>query len=167
MQTVKVVVAGDANVGKTALIRRFAKGRFSPVRRLTLGMDVTLQTVTLHGGPMRLALWDISPQAADRRACYDDAQAILLVYDVTEPGSVRSLTTWCERCRRLAPGVPLVVVGNKDDLPGGLPDAIEGKLTSFLAVEGHIRVSALSGEHVKAAFAMAVELASRNTPVSA
>src|SRR5207247_11223 len=71
---------------------------------------------------LRLALWDIEGQAGDRPFFYYGAQAALLVYDVTEPRTLEALIGWVERIRRHAPpDTPLVVAGNKADLPPAVP----------------------------------------------
>ena len=61
-----VIVGGEGNVGKTSLIRQYAKGKFSEARNLTLGIDITTQECAINQEPLRLALWDIEGQAGDR-----------------------------------------------------------------------------------------------------
>ena len=46
VRTIKVVVGGEGNVGKTSLIRRCAKAKFSEARNITLGSGHLLSTTT-------------------------------------------------------------------------------------------------------------------------
>lgn len=103
MRTLKVIVGGEGNVGKTSLIRKYAKGKFSEARNITLGIDITTQEFSVDGETIRLAIWDIEGQAGNRPNFYIGAQAGMLVYDVTEPASLQALTEWHARCVRYAP----------------------------------------------------------------
>ena len=84
-RTLKIVVGGEGNVGKTSLIRRYAKAKFSEARNITLGIDITTQEYQIGNQPLKLALWDIEGQAGNRPNFYYGAQVGLLVFDVTEP----------------------------------------------------------------------------------
>ena len=45
----KIILVGDAGVGKTALVRRFTKGFFPFQEAPTIGVDVSVKTVTVNG----------------------------------------------------------------------------------------------------------------------
>ena len=83
IRTLKVIVGGEGNVGKTSLVRQYAKGKFSEARNLTLGIDITTHQFSVGGEPLKLAIWDIEGQAGNRPNFYLGAQAAVLVYDVT------------------------------------------------------------------------------------
>ncbi len=53
--TLKVVVAGDGNVGKTSLIRRWSEGRFESSRVMTIGVDFQTKVVELPDGEEEIA----------------------------------------------------------------------------------------------------------------
>lgn len=151
MRTLKVIVGGEGNVGKTSLIRQYAKGKFSEARNITLGIDITTQEFDLDADRLRLAIWDIEGQAGNRPNFYIGAQAGLLVYDVTEPSSLHALLEWSQRCARYAPDAPLIVVGNKLDLGLSFPPAWGRVLAKHLGAR-HGFVSAKTGENVAQAF---------------
>jgi small GTP-binding protein len=152
MRTLKVIVGGEGNVGKTSLIRQYAKGKFSEARNLTLGIDITTQEFSLNQEAVRLALWDIEGQAGDRPNFYLGAQAAMLVYDVTEAPSLQALVQWVERCRKYCPDAPLFLVGNKIDLNASVPLAWAETLATYVGASQHGRVSAKTGERVGWAF---------------
>ena len=58
----KVVIAGDGNVGKTSLIRRYCEGKFEQSRVATIGVDFQTKLVELTGGPVKLSIWDMAGQ---------------------------------------------------------------------------------------------------------
>jgi small GTP-binding protein len=153
MKTLKVIVGGEGNVGKTSLIRQYAKGKFSEARNITLGIDITTQEFQVHDEAVRLAIWDIEGQAGKRANFYIGAQAALLVYDGTEPSSLESLVEWYDRCRRYGADAPVTVVCNKIDLGLAFPP-IWGRVFAKQIGARHGFVSAKSGENVFEAFSL-------------
>jgi small GTP-binding protein len=151
MRTLKVIIGGEGNVGKTSLIRQYAKGKFSEARNITLGIDITTQEFDIGGQPTRLAIWDIEGQAGNRPNFYLGAQAIVLVYDVTEPSSLQALNEWIERCRKYAPTAPLIIAGNKADLGLRFPPVWGRAMAHFIGAK-HGFLSAKTGQNVTRAF---------------
>jgi small GTP-binding protein len=151
VRTLKVIVGGEGNVGKTSLIRQYAKAKFSEARNITLGIDITTQEFDLDGDQVKLAIWDIEGQAGNRPNFYLGAQAVMLVYDVTSEGSLQSLTEWHARCRRYCPDAPIIIVGNKVDLRLQFPPAW-GRAFAKFAKAKHGFVSAKTGENVGRGF---------------
>lgn len=116
----KVVVAGEAEVGKTTLIRRYCTGKFRESRIMTIGVDFQVQVLVIDGRPIKLSIWDIAGQErfdSFRDVFYRGARAIALVYDVNDPASFSGLTRWQAEARRECPQARFMVVGNKIDLP--------------------------------------------------
>ncbi len=124
MPVYKVVVTGDGGVGKTSLIRRYATGKFRESRVMTIGVDFQIQVVEIDGRPIKLSIWDIAGQerfGSFRSSFYRGAQAVALVYDVTDPISWENLPRWQAEIARVVPGVRFLVVGNKVDLERQVP----------------------------------------------
>jgi small GTP-binding protein len=151
MRTLKVIVGGEGNVGKTSLIRQYAKGKFSDARNITLVIDITTQEFEIDVEPIRLAVWDIEGQAGNRPNFYLGAQAIALVYDVTEPASLQALGEWHARCRKYAPTAPVIVAGNKMDLELAFPPTWGRAFAHFIGGK-HGFLSAKTGQNVTRAF---------------
>jgi len=151
MRTLKVIVGGEGNVGKTSLIRQYAKAKFSEARNITLGIDVTTQEFDLEGHAVKLAVWDIEGQAGNRPNFFLGAQAAMLVYDVTVESSLQALTEWHARCKRYCPDAPIVVIGNKIDLGLGYPSELP-RTFAHLTNAQHGFLSAKTGENVHRGF---------------
>lgn len=158
-RTLKIVVGGEGNVGKTSLIRRYAKAKFSEARNITLGIDITTQEFQIDEQPLKLALWDIEGQAGNRPNFYGGAQAALLVFDMTEPRSLEALTVWVERLKTYAPGTPFLVAGNKIDLPQSVPDEWGTTFAQYVGAAGFVRLSARTDANVTPTFVRLAELA--------
>jgi small GTP-binding protein len=151
MRTLKVIIGGEGNVGKTSLIRQYAKGKFSEARNITLGIDITTQEFEIDGQATRLAIWDIEGQAGNRPNFYLGAQAIVLVYDVTEPASLQALNDWYARCQKYAPTAPIIVAGNKVDLGLRFPPTWGRVMAHYIGAK-HGFLSAKTGQNVTRAF---------------
>ena len=50
----KVVLIGNAGVGKTCLVRRFTQGLFPPGQGATIGVDFMIKTVEINGEKIKL-----------------------------------------------------------------------------------------------------------------
>lgn len=52
----KVVLVGNAGVGKTCLVRRFTQGLFPPGQGATIGVDFMIKTVEVEGEKIKVIL---------------------------------------------------------------------------------------------------------------
>ncbi|XP_062852486.1 ras-related protein Rab-33B [Trichomycterus rosablanca] len=121
-RTCKIIVLGDSGVGKSSLTQRYWSGHFPAHTHSTIGLDFRETPLHLHGATVKVQLWDTAGQERFRRSMvqhyYRDVHAVILVFDVTNEASFRSLPVWMEECKRhsLGPDVPRALVGNKVDL---------------------------------------------------
>lgn len=116
----KVVLGGDANVGKTSLIQRYCTGLFDPTRAMTIGVDFHLYDLEIEQEPLRLVVWDLGGQERfgfARQAFYRGTQAVGLVFDASNRTSFYNLMRWWRETREYLPGVPVLMLANKIDLP--------------------------------------------------
>jgi small GTP-binding protein len=150
----KVVIAGDGNVGKTSLIRRYCEGKFEQSRVATIGVDFQTKRVDLAGGPVKLSIWDMAGQErfqVMREGFYRGSLAAALVYDLTEPKSLENLVKWRREILKVVPDLAMIVVGNKRDLA---PDhsMTHGRMLAERINTIHLATSALTGDGVDAMF---------------
>jgi len=116
----KVLVVGDAAVGKTSLLVRYVKGIFNPSYILTIGVAFFVQDVVVGDRVLRLQIWDTGGQerfGPIRRMYYRGAKGVLLVYDKSNPETFEHLDYWLKEVERGCSDVPIILVGNKADLP--------------------------------------------------
>lgn len=115
----KVVLIGNAGVGKTCLVRRFTQGVFPPGQGATIGVDFMIKTVEVDGLKIKLQIWDTAGQERFRsitQSYYRSAHALILVYDVAAQPSFDCLPHWLREVEEYAsPKVLRVLVGNKTD----------------------------------------------------
>lgn len=160
----KIVMAGDGNVGKTSLVRRFCEGKFSESRVTTIGVDFQTKVVQLPEITVKLSIWDMAGQErfkVVRSGFYRGSLAAALAFDLTDPVSVDNLPHWHEEIETAVPNQRYVVVGNKADLA---PTVEVARARAFAEHIGalYLETSALSGEGVsKFFYALAMIAAQR------
>jgi len=116
----KVVLGGDANVGKTSLIQRYCTGVFDPARAMTIGVDFHLYNIQIEGMPVRLVVWDLGGQERfgfARRAFYRGTRAVALIFDASNRASFYNLMRWWREARDYLQDASVLLLANKTDLP--------------------------------------------------
>lgn len=121
--SLKILIIGDAGVGKTSLLKRYVTGKFSTQYRVTLGADFLNKKIELLGKEYSLNLWDTAGQEKHSslgNAFYRGADCCVMVFDITSKSSMESLESWKEVF--LDAGMvknpeefPFVILGNKCD----------------------------------------------------
>ena len=124
----KIVLVGEAAVGKTHLLSRYIKGTLPKNPTSTIGVEFATRTVPLEtGGTVKAQIWDTAGQERYRAitsAHYRRAVGALLVYDVTNEKSFQAVKRWMEELKDHAePDIVIMLVGNKVDLCDRNPEA--------------------------------------------
>ena len=125
METVdlKVIIIGDAGVGKTSLMYRLVRDKFDPAFLTTIGVDFLRKKISVDEQTYQLVLWDTA--GAERFMClnqhfYRSPSCIVLVFSVDNRDSFFNLDKWYKQCTQHTvvdiENVPIVLLGNKTDL---------------------------------------------------
>ncbi len=152
---VKVILAGDGAVGKTSLLHRYVFDKFVEEHNMTIGMDTHTKLTHVPGlGPVKIHTWDLGGQphwSSVRESFYLGSHAMALVFDINRPDSVAHLPTWVSECRGKVPGIPVLVVANKIDLPCRVPLSRIQKWARDNQF-GYMQTSPKTGHHVDTMF---------------
>jgi small GTP-binding protein len=157
----KVLIVGDGNVGKTSLVRRYCQGMFSESRIATIGVDFQTQMVSLPQGAVKLSIWDLAGQerfSVMRPGFYKGARSTAMIYDVTDSSSFEDLPRWQKEVLDVVPNQPLVLIGNKTDLPRTLPAEAARAYAESIGAR-YLETSAATGEGVPQMFETLARLA--------
>jgi len=121
----KVVVLGDAGVGKTSLVKQYVEHKFDEEYKPTIGADFLTKDMNLPGrGNITLQIWDTAGQERFKSMAvsfYRGADACVLCYDITDPKSFHNLEMWMQEFSDNAgteidqAKFPFIVLGNKAD----------------------------------------------------
>jgi small GTP-binding protein len=123
-EKVKVVLLGEAGVGKTCIISQFISGVFDPDTISSLSAQFITKNMELKNikKVIKFDIWDTAGQERFRalaKIFYKDAKVICLVYDITSKKTFEELKEfWYEQQTKLnVDGEPIfAVVANKNDL---------------------------------------------------
>jgi len=121
----KVIVFGEAGVGKSALSIRYVCQEFSSTYEPTIE-DKYQTDIEVDSCPIKVEVIDTAGNDVFRRMrdqYIKNGDGFLLVYSVTDRWSSHSLTAFREQIlavkrqkQRIIPEIPMVLVGNKCDL---------------------------------------------------
>ncbi|KAI4542394.1 hypothetical protein MG293_007773 [Ovis ammon polii] len=108
----KIVLAGDAAVGKSSFLMRLCKNEFRGNTSATLGVDFQMKMLIVDGERTVLQLFRSIAKSYFRRA-----DGVLLLYDVTCEKSFLNVREWVDMIEDAAhESIPIMLVGNKADL---------------------------------------------------
>ncbi|XP_072708660.1 ras-related protein Rab-10-like isoform X3 [Ciconia boyciana] len=122
---VKIVMAGESCVGKTSIVRRYTEPGSPPAGAptssylATIGIDFKVKPVTFNDTRVKLQIWDTAGQERFHTlstSYFRGAQGFVLVYDITNLDSFRSITSWMKDIHEKAGDeVDVILLGNKCD----------------------------------------------------
>jgi len=117
---VKLVLLGEAAVGKSSVVLRFVSNEFQANKEPTIGAAFLTQKCRLEDRVLRYEIWDTAGQERFHSLApmyYRNAQAAVVVYDVTKAQSLEKAKTWVKELQRQAnPNIVIALAGNKIDL---------------------------------------------------
>lgn len=118
--SVKLVLLGEAAVGKSSLVLRFVSNDFQENKEPTIGAAFLTQKCTIGERTIKYEIWDTAGQerfASLAPMYYRNAQAALVVYDITKPASFIKARHWVKELHEQASkDITIALVGNKYDL---------------------------------------------------
>ncbi len=162
--TFKILLLGDASVGKTSFTKRYCYNIFNPSERLTIGVDFHVKTIELNDKRIKLQLWDVGGEERFRfllpTYCLG-ANAAFLLYDITRPSTLDNISEWITIVKQKGGPIPIMLVGSKLDLEKsqrqvqrdyGIQIAEKNDMASF------VEISAKENANVDDAFKVLTEL---------
>ena len=157
--TLKYLVVGASEVGKTSLIKRYVEGEFTEGFKITIGVDFLTKIVQLpnaQGKTSRVTfqVWDIAGQAEFTNFSHlymKNTHCVFLVFDLSRPETYNRLQNWKKQVVKTNPNVFCVVVGNKSDLVSSSPIP-EDQVLSELEPIDFFLTSAKTGSKVEETF---------------
>lgn len=167
-EEVKIILIGDASVGKSCIVQQYVTGTFQESTKATVGAAFISKDVELEGHSYTLNIWDTAGQEAYRYLVpmyYRGASIGIIVFDITKRESYDSVSVWLSDAKKeVGENLLLVLCGNKCDLD------IDRQVTFDEAMEYatendllYTETSALSGSGIGKLFEMSLlEFQKRN-----
>lgn len=119
--TLKLIVVGNGQVGKTSMITKYAKGIFTNEYKKTLAVDFLEKKAYLSGTGEEITyhLWDTAGQEEyDQltRTYYKGAGACIIAFSTVDRASFDAVEKWYEKVTAECGNIVMVLVQNKVDL---------------------------------------------------
>lgn len=151
---------GNAEAGKSCIIKRYCEKRFVNKYLATIGIDYGVTKVTLKERDIKVNIFDMAGHHLFyevRNEFYKDTQGAILVYDVSNRASFEALDYWMEEMsnevsnKAEVDSIVVCVCANKIDLRRAV-DESEGRLWADARGFHFFEVSALTGDGVNEMF---------------
>ncbi|KAH0789071.1 small GTP-binding protein [Histomonas meleagridis] len=117
--TVRVVLIGDTQVGKTSLVYKFVRSNFEEQQRSTIGAVFHTYEQSYNGNDVVMQIWDTAGQEKYRSLgpiYYRDAAAGICVFDMTNKDSFLGIEKWINEFKKHTVEPIIYLVGNKVDI---------------------------------------------------
>ncbi len=162
----KIIVVGDAAVGKTSLIKRYMTNTFEKDYKATLGMQFSRYEEFVEEEKVELLLWDLAGQESFstlRDRFYGGSSGAIVVFSLSpeELETYDHTTRWLSDVRKACGRIPILLFGNKADTVDQNALATPNYATSDVHVKKfaddqkiieYYKTSALTGQSVNEAF---------------
>jgi len=116
----KLLMIGNSNVGKSAILNRFVDDIFDDSYVSTVGVDFKIKTIRICNKVTKVQIWDTAGQERFKNITtiyYRGANGCIIVYDITNKLSFDNIVYWLSELELHAPNkIPILLVGNKSDL---------------------------------------------------
>ena len=117
----KIVIIGDAGVGKTSMIQQFVNRKFDKRYEETIGVEFQVKTFKINDTITKIEIWDTAGSerfASITKNYYRGAQGVLIVYDVTNKSSFDKVESWYNEIKNCTnqDEIDILLIGNKCDL---------------------------------------------------
>lgn len=116
----KLILVGDTNVGKTALLNRKHNNAYNPTFTSTLGVDFHYINVRRGNRDIKIYLWDTAGQekfANLINVYFRNLDGAMVIYDITNRNSYDNVEKWIEKINFYNKSeLPIIIVGTKTDI---------------------------------------------------
>ena len=114
----KILLVGDASVGKTSILLRYIDEHFPNKHIATVGVEYRVKTFVYRGFKIKLQIWDTAGQERFHSITnnyFHNSDGILFVYDITNKRSFEGIKVWIIESEEFGDFKKLLL-GNKCDL---------------------------------------------------
>lgn len=154
----KLVMLGSTTVGKSSLVTRLTRDTFNNGTSSTIGAAFLSKTIQVEDTQVKLQIWDTGGSERYRAMApmyFQNAQAAIIVFDITAKASFDDVETWLRELRDKGPkDIIIGLAGNKSDLDRQrvVSSTEAQEFADRMQITHFCETSALSGANVETLF---------------
>lgn len=128
---IKLIILGNASVGKSNFIFRFTSNQFTEEKKEAIGFEYQSKTIAFGNSKsiIKLQIWDTPGQdkyMSVNKNLILRVQGIILMYDISKRESFDNLKYWLKSIKEISEVIPIILVANKNDVEDRLVSTEEG-----------------------------------------
>lgn len=138
LKSYKVILLGDAGVGKTSIVYQIKTSKFLPDMASTISIDLVNYQVKVNEKIIQIQFWDTCGNdefAANTPQLFKDVSLLIIVYAINDRKTFNNIEKWYNIMRKQNLVSVIYLIGNKSDLKeegktdekGGNVDKEEGE----------------------------------------
>ena len=159
----KIILIGDANVGKTNILSRYISDTFLETSKSTVGVELATKVEQYNNKKIKIQIWDTAGQERYKsitKTYYKGSKGALIVFDITKKDSFKNVDKWINDLKEFGDDdVAILLVGNKCDLEDKREVPVEDvKKKAELFDIGYCETSALKAKNIDYAFQTLIKL---------
>lgn len=166
---IKVVLIGDAAVGKSSILLKYVDNTFEDTYVCTIGVDFKIKSLEIDNKRIKLQVWDTAGQERFKpiTKCYfRGSHGCIVLFDITNRSSFNNVKTWVSDYREnntVDSSDNVVVIGNKADKENDRVVTVEeGNLLAESISGIYVESSARTGQGVAEAFETIAKVVLKN-----
>lgn len=161
MKTYKIMLLGEAAVGKSSIMYRYTQNSFTNNTLGTAGIDFKKKEIEIDNNKIKIVLYDTAGHERFRNVANNyckGAHGVVLVYDLSDEKSISNISSWLvDIYKNVDKGVPVILVGNKCDIEERKITEEEGLELSKKYGLLWIETSAKTGKSVEETFKILID----------
>ncbi len=153
----KVLLLGDAGVGKMTLVSKYMSGFYLEDLKQTIGVNIYTRDQEVDGQKVTLKIWIMARKERFRfllsRYCIG-ANGTFILYDITNRNTLEHIPEWTQILRKEVGDIPIMLMGMKLDLEESRSVSREKALeiAKSEGIDEYIECSTKTGENIEKAF---------------
>ena len=160
MLTVRILILGDTNVGKTSFSKCFETGKKLNTDQsivTTIQPDIFKSIEKVDGMYIMVQVWDTPGQIQTNNlfsSYFKNVHSCILLFDITDEKSFENVKYWHHMFREINAEAPIILGGNKCDLPKERQKVtitmIKRYMEKYDGINGFLHVSCINNVNIKA-----------------
>jgi small GTP-binding protein len=161
---------GEISVGKTSLVRRYVLDIFDDTYISSFGTKISKKMVRIFKNDenflLTLSIWDVLGQENFENIyswAFEGTKGAMLICDLTREDTLKNISRWISRVKKVAGEIPFIILANKSDLKNDYEFDKDDLIafSSELELQAYI-TSAKLGENVSITFCKLGDLVLEN-----